>query len=104
MSKPNQKMNVKGVPEYLGPDVPQTTQITEQQKALTPADAALAIILAKPAGTFKTANAAEFQPTERHDPSGALAGINAENYFQPGERGTMPGARGDLSPSRIVGD
>src|SRR5712692_6304778 len=103
MSKPNQKMNVKGVPEYLGPEVPQTTQITEQQKALTPADAARNM-LRKPQVARLTADAAEFKPTERHDPSGATPGTNAENFFPARERGTVAGAAGDLSPSRIVGD
>jgi hypothetical protein len=80
------------------------TQVDEEQKVLVAGPGAGAAILARPQVARLTADAKEFQPSLSHDPSGAVPGTNTENYFQPGERGTAAGARGDTSPSRIVGD
>jgi|SRR5712664_1924472 len=97
--------DLKGIPQAvapLGDPIPNTTE--PEQKMLVAGPGAGAAILARPQVARLTADAAEFQPNQRHDPSGAIVGTNAENYFQPGERGTMAGARGDQQPTRLVGD
>jgi hypothetical protein len=106
MSKPNQRMT-SGVPEYLGPSVPQDKQIPEQQRALTPSDAAAAILSRAPQVAKRTANDAAFQPSPRHDPRGPMDtsfAASPDFYDTPGERGTMPGACGDMRATDLVGD
>ncbi len=98
---------LKGVPTYIGPESSREADITPEQKALTPSDAAKAIIARSPQVAKRTADAAEFQPSRSHDASGPVPGTNTENYFQEslGQReGHMAGACGDERPSRIVGD
>src|SRR2546426_368490 len=93
---------LKGVPTYIGPETSREADITPEQKALTPADAARNM-LRNPQVARLTADAAEFQASPKHDPSGAIIGTNAENYFQEslGQReGHEAGARGDMSPTR----
>src|SRR5206468_2565999 len=51
-----------------------------------------------------SADAAEFQPTERHDPGPLPADEYGDFRYQPGEPGTPAGSQGDMSPTRIVGD
>src|SRR5438046_1462527 len=51
-----------------------------------------------------SADAAEFQPSERHDPGPLPAAEFGDFHYQPGEPGTPAGSQGEMRPTRIVGD
>src|SRR2546429_9025358 len=101
-------INQKPLPAAVPPSMPGANDVDAEYTSYKKFnDAVIEGLLAPTRGRQVprlSADAAEFQPTERHDPGPLPAAEFGDFHYQPGEPGTMPGARGDMSPTRIVGD